>query len=243
MPTLPAAYRKTLDNIVEQLPQLLGDNLYSCIVYGSAVRGNVVAGYSDINLLIILNQSTPQAHAAIADCINGDVKVDLFIIGRRGMERSFQTFAIKFRSIKRNYKLLCGVDPLQELTVSDERLRFICEQALRNLRLRCVHNFIFLRDQPKRYTHFLFKNYAAVFTDISEVLRLEQVEFPKDFADRIPHIESFFDVNAAILTRLLELKAKPEALSKKDIMPVHSSLFQLLNTIVIWVEEKWPQQQ
>src|ERR1022692_4512097 len=48
----------TLDQAVNALRTELGKNLYSCCVYGSAVRGNSIEGVSDINLLIILNQST-----------------------------------------------------------------------------------------------------------------------------------------------------------------------------------------
>lgn len=241
MPTLPVAYQKILDRFATKLPTLLGENLYSCIVYGSVIRGNVVPGVSDINLLIILNESNPETHAAIADCIEGSVKVNLFVIGRHGMERSFQTFPIKFRSIKRHYKLLCGDDPLAELVVQEERLRFACEQALRNLRLRCVHNYIFLRNQPKRYASFLLKIQTAVFTDISEVMRLEQVAVAADFADRIVPMETCFNVDASILRRLLDLKENPAGFNARDVMPVHRGLFKLLNQIVMWLEEKWQQ--
>ena len=102
---LPAEYQTIIDSICKRLPALLGENLYSCILYGSAVRGNVVPNVSDINILIVLNESTPDAHLAITDCIEGDVEIDPFIITRKGMERSFKVFAIKFRSIKRNYKV------------------------------------------------------------------------------------------------------------------------------------------
>ncbi|MDH5327322.1 MAG: nucleotidyltransferase domain-containing protein [Gammaproteobacteria bacterium] len=243
MPTLPVDYKQALDRLADKLPRLLGGNLYSCIVYGSAVRGNVVRGHSDINFLIILNESTPEAHSAIADCLDGKVKVDLFIIGRRGMERSFQAFAIKFRSIARNYRLLYGTDPFQELSISDERLRFICEQSLRNLRLRCVHNYIFLRHKPQQYAYYLRKTYAAVFIDISEVLRLEKVEFATDFSQRIAIIEKHFAVDASILQRLLELKSNGERLSKDQIPAIHGNLFNLLHHVITWVEAQWPTPQ
>ena len=85
--SLPAQYQSAIDNIANQLPATLGENLYSCVLYGSAVRGNVVPDVSDINILIVLNHSTPSAHTAIADCIGGKVYVDPFIIARKGMER------------------------------------------------------------------------------------------------------------------------------------------------------------
>src|ERR1700761_6942154 len=101
-----ASLQETLDQAVAALGRGLGDNLHSCCVYGSAVRGNAVEGVSDLNLLIILNESTVTDHEAIARAIGGCPKIDPFILGRRGFERSERAFATKFASIKRNYRVL-----------------------------------------------------------------------------------------------------------------------------------------
>ena len=42
-----------------QLEKQLGQNLHSCVLYGSAVRGDASPQASDINLLIILTLATP----------------------------------------------------------------------------------------------------------------------------------------------------------------------------------------
>ncbi|MDH5180939.1 MAG: nucleotidyltransferase domain-containing protein [Gammaproteobacteria bacterium] len=243
MEALPANYQAALDKLAQRLPALLGENLFACILYGSAVRGDVTPGVSDLNLLIILNESTPEAHSAIADCLDGKVKVELFVIGRRGMERSFQSFALKFRSIKRNYRLICGTDPLGEFAVSDERVRFTLEQSLRNLRLRSVHNYIYLRKHPERYRQFLLNVYTAVFTDISEILRLEGVEVATAYTGRIQTIEKFFDIKAPILAKLLAIKNHPEQFNAEQITALHEGLFGLLHHIITWMEERWPIQR
>ena len=237
---LPAEYQASIDRICSQLPAVLDQNLFACVLYGSAVRGNVVAGVSDINILVVLNESTPDAHVAIADCIDGHIRIEPFIITRKGMERSFKVFAIKFRSIKRNYKVLCGEDPIAGFSVTDDAVRFLCEQALRNLRLRCVHNYIRNRQQRQRYLNILLEMHTAVFTDVTEILRLAGEEVPREYRERIPVIKRYFHMDTAILDDLLNLKNNPATWKTIDINLLHQRIFGFLNHIVKWMEQQWP---
>jgi predicted nucleotidyltransferase len=237
--SLPAQYQAAVENISNQLPATLGENLYSCVLFGSAVRGNVVAGVSDINILIVLNQSSPSAHAAIADCIGGKICIDPFIIARKGMERSFAVFAIKFRSIKRNYNVLYGADPIKDFSVSDEKVRFLAEQALRNLRLRSVNTYIHHRHNTQRYTRFLLKTYTALFTYVGEILRLDHIEVPRDYEQRIPIISKYFNIDATALKELATIQANPSQITTRNIPAIYEHLFMFLNRIVVWMEDNW----
>jgi predicted nucleotidyltransferase len=240
---LPLEYEKAVDKLCKQLPAVLGDNLFSCVLYGSAVRGNVVPSVSDINILIVLNESTPEAHMAIADCIEGNVRIDPFIITRKGMERSFKVFAIKFRSIKRHYKVLCGEDPITGFAVTDNAVKFLCEQALRNLRLRSVHNYLCNRQNRQRYLNILLNMHTAVFTDVAEILRLAGEAVPDDYGERIPVIKRYFNVDTAILEDLLVMKNNPAVWKTMDIGLLHRRIFNFLNHIVLWMEQQWPTPQ
>lgn len=237
--SLPADYQAEVEKISNQLPATLGENLYSCVLYGSAVRGNVVAGVSDINILIVLNQSTPAAHTAIADCIGGKVYVNPFIIARKGMERSFAVFGIKFRSIKRNYRVLFGEDPIKEFSVTDEKVRFLAEQALRNLRLRSVNTYIHHRHNAQRYTRFLLNTYTALFTYVGEIMRLDHIEVPRNYKERIPIVCKYFNIDATVLNELATIQANPSQITTNNIPAIHEHLFTFLNTIVVWMEAKW----
>ena len=51
---LPRETQEALDRAVAALTKTLGANLHSLVLYGSAVRGNLVPKVSDLNLLILL---------------------------------------------------------------------------------------------------------------------------------------------------------------------------------------------
>lgn len=240
MTTLPPDVQTTLDRAVESLKSRLGENLYSCMVYGSVVRGDFVPVTSDVNLLIVLNDSTPEAHAHIVEAVRGRLRIDPFVIGKVGMERSFEAFALKFLSIRRDYQVLHGSDPLEKFEVKEELERFLCEQALRNVRLRLVRGFIVFGEDRKRYAQFLIHWIPTLFVDLSAGLRLVGHDIPGGFADRIPVIEREYGGDASVLRDLLSFKEQPHPLSLDVVKDLHSRIFRILTRAIEWMEAQWP---
>ena len=232
-------FQAFVDKAVQALGQELGANLYSCCLYGSAVRGNFIEGVSDINLLIVLNDSNPAAHEAVARVIGNEKRIDPFILGRPGFARSARSFAAKFASIKRNYRVVYGADPLADITIDPELERFLCEQALRNLRLRMVFAFVTRTRHSSAYKTFLYRSVTPLFIQFSEVLRLEGLNIPKEFEPRIPLIEKQFNIDGQVLRELLDLKQNAPASSGHSDQAWHERVFPVVDSVVKWVESKW----
>lgn len=234
---LPDNYYTTLVQVYENLQTKLGENIYSCILYGSAVRGGIVDKVSDLNLLIILNESTPDAHRVIAKSIHGKVSIHPFVIARKGMKKSLEAFAVKFNSIRRNYMVLLGRDPFEQYDVDEKILFFLTEQALRNLRYRAVYKFITFGDDPKMYLNFLIRVTPQVFTDISEAFRVRGIKIPHDFQDRISVFRAKVGDEAIILDDMLQLKSRSFRLSEHEIFEFHRMLFTLLDNTISWLNK------
>ena len=235
---MAAKIEETLDQTVSALHAELGDNLYSCCLYGSAVRGNSIEGVSDINLLIIINRSNSAAHEAIARALGGQPLIDPFVLARRGFERSVRAFATKFASIKRNHRLLFGSDPLADLVVDAVLEKFLCEQAIRNLRLRLVYSFI-TRHNTNDYGKFVVRNVTAIFVQFSEALRLHGIPMPDSFVARIPLLEKEFKFDGLVLLDLLGLKEFPQRFSETDTLRWHDRLFPVVDAVLNWIETNW----
>ena len=240
---LPSEMQRALDVSVERLKASLGENLYALILYGSAVRGNVVPGVSDLNLLLILEESTPEAHDAIADGIKSSVKIEPFILGRSGLERSFQAFAVKFRSIQRHYQLLHGADPFATFKTNDAVLRFLCEQSARSSRLRLIHAYVTMRDDSPRYQRYVLGIIPGLVTNLSDALRYMGAEVPVEFSKRIGVFQSTFNVDASVLDTLLKIRQAPRKMSAAELSSMHSQLHGLLNQAIAWMELQWPRQE
>ena len=235
---MKTSVNEVLAAVSDRLGEKLGSNLFSCCVYGSAVRGNAIEGVSDINLLIALENSNVQAHQALAEVMGQYSIIDPFIIERRSLLRTARCFATKFASIQRNYRVLCGADPFAEIVIDPALERLLCEQGLRNLRLRLTYAFV-MHGRQRNYAHFLAESVSAIFVQLSDVLWLAGRELPKDFAARIPVMAQTWSVDDAIFRDLLALREKRRSLSACELADWHQRLLAVLDAALRWIEENW----
>jgi len=231
-------FEKAIEQATQALREELQENLYSCCLYGSAVRGNFIEGQSDINLLIIVGLSQPTVHEAIARAIGKNIQIDPLVIGRQALEGSARVFATKFAGIKRNYRVLCGADPLADLVTDLAQERFLCEQAIRNLQLRMTYAFV-IRQRGKSYRRFLIRAVTPLFVQFSEVLRLDGVNVPKDFGARIPIFENHFNLKGDVLREMLTLKSEGERHPNAPDEDWHRKLYPVVDAVVNWVGDNW----
>ena len=237
LPNLPLKSVGILNEVTTGLRDKLGDNLYSLILYGSAVRGSFDVRSSDFNLLIILNESTPAAHREIARLLKARIRVEPFVISRIGMQKSFEAFAIKFCSIQRHYRVLHGEDPLRDLVIDEKILHFLTEQALRNLRLRSVRAYIQWGSERKRYMEYVVGIVPQIFTDIGSAFRVRGFSVEERFAQRIPLFTQHLGEAATVLEDLLVIKEKKISLSEKELFNLHEKLFTLLDQSITWLSK------
>jgi predicted nucleotidyltransferase len=232
---LSPKFRKALQRCLDLLTGGLRDNLYSVVLYGSAARGGLLKRQSDLNLLLVLNDSNPEAHRVIAEAISSPVSIRPMVICKKEMSRSFRAFAIKFESIRRNYILLHGQDPFLQIKPDTELLRFLTDQSLRNIRLRCIYMYVTRKDHRKLYLAYLIQTIPQLFTDLGTALRIEGIEVAQNYHDRLEVFRSAWGSEVDVLQDLLKLKEKPHQLSKHDIFVYHGRLFKLMDKVVLWL--------
>jgi hypothetical protein len=204
------------------------------------VRGNLVPGVSDLNIVLVLEESTPEAHAAIAESIRVPSSIEPLVLGRDGIERNIRAFGLKFSSIRRNYRVLHGADLLKDLTIDIALERFLVEQSLRNFSLRLVHAFIKRSERGRRYESYLVSVAMPLIVALSEVLRLDGVTVPRDPAERVPYISRHFDISPDVLDDLLALRRSPRKLSREEKASFHARLLRLVRSALQWIESRWP---
>lgn len=235
---------ETVQIVVEQVTAALvgrlGENLKSLILYGSAVREETVRPGSDINLLVVLEDSTAAAHRVIRDTIQKFPHINPFIVEQPGMSRATRVFALKFLSIRRSHRLLHGVDVLNSLSVSRELEVLLAEQELRNLRMRLVHQFVTSDPSSGRYQRFVVRNAGRFVIVLSDVLRCADINPPKPLADRLPLFEKEFGADPGVLQRLLALKSSPRELNRAELEDAHAGLVTLFRRVLIWMARRWP---
>lgn len=239
-PTLKSA----LPSLVKRLEAALGANLSSVVVYGSAARGDWDPASSDINLMIILEVSTPEAHEVLArELFRDGLKITPFVLGHRGLERSVRAFATKFISIRRSSVLLHGTDLLTTIPKDEALLRQLSEQALRNHRLRAVQAYMRSGGHGEGYARWLSDIAGRLISELSTAARLCGVTVEGPLASRLAALSDCFGIDRADLEALLAAKhQRPTLATPAEVTAWHGRLYRLLDTVLLRWEDKWPLQ-
>ena len=88
---------------------------YSALLYGSAARGDYIAGRSDINLLLVLDDPSPGRLRALAPAFATWRKATAeppLLISRAEWDRASDVFPIEITDMRAGYRVLRGADPL-----------------------------------------------------------------------------------------------------------------------------------
>lgn len=115
------------------------------LVYGSAARGEFLPGYSNVNLLILLEQATQpvlQAWAGLGKPWDSEKIIAPLLLTQDDLRQSSEVFPLEFLNVSDHHVLLQGTDPFPDLPVNAARLLFQCEQELRGNLLRIRQRYV-----------------------------------------------------------------------------------------------------
>jgi hypothetical protein len=102
---------KLLNELVERLKKAYGDRLISVVLYGSAADGDYHRKFSDLNVLSILNEVTPDELAGAESIFRwwrGHGNPSPLLLSEAEAASSSHAFPIEFRDIQRSHRVLYG---------------------------------------------------------------------------------------------------------------------------------------
>jgi predicted nucleotidyltransferase len=146
-----------IDTLLAALDRALGTS-YAAVLFGSAARGDFIEGRSDINVLIVLENGTPDTlaklHAPLAAWYKAGQMAPL-LLTREEWTRASDVFPIEVVDLQDAHKLLRGADPVSTLTANLVHLRLALEADLRGKLLRLRRGFVALHHDPAAMSRLL----------------------------------------------------------------------------------------
>ena len=135
---------QTLDSLAKSVGALPGLN--ACVVlYGSAARGDWVPGRSDVNVLLLVDDTTPDALRRLGPAVtqwHTKGFAPPLIMGREEWGRSADVFPIEITDMQVAHRMLCGPDPVAGMVVSRSDLREAVEKELRGKLVRLHQAYV-----------------------------------------------------------------------------------------------------
>jgi len=130
----PASPESIFKEYLTDWQTAFGREVESIILYGSAARGEYIAGKSDINFLVTL---TPAGMAKLRQAVaiterwrSRSVAVPR-VLTRDYIQASLDSFPIEFLDMKLHHRVVFGVNPLADLQISPQNLRLQLEREFK----------------------------------------------------------------------------------------------------------------
>jgi predicted nucleotidyltransferase len=136
---LPPATHAPLRALTDALERAEGANLSSLVVYGSAVRGGYEPAQSDIDLIVVLNDTDLPHLRAIAEPLRlarFQARVEAMVLKRDNIAPAADVFPLLYDDVRQRHVLLSGSDSFGGLEILDTHRRLRIEQELREARIR-----------------------------------------------------------------------------------------------------------
>ncbi len=164
----------------------LGD--YTAVLHGSAARGQYLPGWSDINVVLIVDalgtDTLERLHGPLSRWRERAGELPL-LMTRAEWQRSADAYPLEIAEMRAHYRVLHGADPLAGLAVQPEDLRQALERELRGKLLRLRQAYSLMHEDSTRLGQFASRSISTVLFLLRGLLLLSGQEPPADPVDLV----------------------------------------------------------
>lgn len=233
---LPAEVRAELEGFVRAAAEVFGPGLLSVAIHGSAVRGSLVLGSGDIDLLVVAERLSVRQLKAMAPAVLRSRRRFGFkplFLTRQDLLCSTDVFPLKFLSMKSAYVILEGVDLLGDLAISREHIRLACEQSAKSMLLRLRQLYMSESVTRSGVVRVLLRHMDPLAELCRNIFELEGRAAPSDPCD----LAELIGLPAEILHRIGKLPAEelPDSTATDQLF---EQFVELVAGIAAWTD-RW----
>lgn len=222
-----------IDDFMRGLKEVYQDGLVSVILYGSAASGEFAERQSNINLLVVLEDTSLKNLNKISGTLNKNkfqIIKPLFF-SEDYIKDSLDVFPIEFLDIKENYLLMHGRDVLSGLEIDIRNLRFQCEQELKAKLINLKSAYLGSNDKSF-LRGLLFKSCTSILHILRNLVRLKGATPSYLKKDILGEVQRELSIDTGNFKRILDLKNTNSRLSYKEIEALFFALVEDLERIV-----------
>ena len=211
---LDVRIEKTLTDFTRELYQLLGEELTTVALYGSAAGVNFVPGESDFNIVIVVKEVRfeilQKLQPRMATWHTRGFAVPL-VIDRQFLHRGSDVFPMEFSDIQRQHHLLWGEDVFQTLTISSRHLRLLAEHEVRSKLLRLQALYFERADEPQRLRQMMLDSLKTFLTLMRHLLRLQGDSGTQHYTEVLADFEHRFQLTFPRMRQLVAIRTGKRA--------------------------------
>jgi nucleotidyltransferase-like protein len=210
-----------LNQLLEKLTKTFGGRLVSVVLYGSAASGDHHEGFSDINVLCVLDQITTrdlEASEPVFRWWREKKNPAPLLLTEHEVQTSTDCFAIEFHDIQRHHRILHGKDVISTLVVDDSFYRAQVEHDLRAKLLRLRQKASGALSDKDVLRRLLAESVSTFCVLFRHALVLHGVEAKMKKRDVVDQAREKFGIDPEPFTKLLDLRE--ERIKARELEPV-----------------------
>lgn len=202
--------QEALSGLVDDLRTTHGDNLASVVIYGSAAAGDHIELRSDYNLLIALNQITPEdlrlAQAPMREWQRLGHPLPVYFTVEE-LSDAADVFPIEFHQMAKARIVLYGKDPFEVVRLSDEHLRHQTEYELRSKLIQLRRLYIPASVSVEKLCELMSDSLASFAALFRAVLLLHGQEAPVAKPEVVRATARLLQLDPTPFERIFEFRA------------------------------------
>ena len=234
---LPDKVERLLADFVNRTKDIYRDELASVILYGSAASGEYSAKHSNVNIALILRDTSLASLSRIAPLLNKYKfrSLNAVFFTEAYIKNSTDVFPIEFLDMKENHKILYGNDLLTALKIDIKNLRFQCEQELKSKILNMKRAYLaHIKDSD--LDRLLLKLFTSSLHVLRNILRLKKGSVAYRKEEILDGIAAEFHIDTSGMKKIWAAKAANRRLPRKEAAALFNSFVNDLEKISYLVD-------
>jgi len=214
---------KQISEFVGKLQQMAGTNLESIILYGSAASGEYETEYSNINLLVVLKDTSFPSLIALAPVVENwtqQRRPAPMLVTLEELERSADVFSIELLDMKRRHRVLYGTDVVASLQIPMVLHRAQLEYELREKLILLRQRLLVDSRDDARTWHLLLRSVPAFATLFRHALIAQGQPEPRTKRESVKALADSLRFDASPFEDLLDIRehlADPKQFRVQDV--------------------------
>jgi hypothetical protein len=156
---------------------------YAAVLFGSAARGEYLAGWSDINVLLVADQVTPESLRSLREPLSRwreSAETLPLLFATPEWQRCADAYPLEIAEMRTGYRVLRGTDPLNGMEVRPADLRAALEREFRGKLMRLRQGYALFASGSEELTEFVRSSASSVLLLCRGLLLLADKPVPRD---------------------------------------------------------------
>ncbi len=214
MPSLDRRAERVLAEYAAEVQRALGDQCVGVILYGSAAGVDWVEGQSDLNTVVVVRRAGAAPLAALAPVVaqwrSRGLALPL-VLDAAQVEQARRLFPMELDDIRRQHRVLAGVDPFADLETDEAALRRECAQEAFGKLLRLRAFYLEHAGQPPALERMMVDSVKTFLIVLRHLLRLRGNAVPTSYQSALMAGEAMLGALPAMRRALARRQGEPSA--------------------------------